>query len=128
MDFIKKNIFWIIMGGLILATLGLFLPFASVSFLGYKQSVSFISADGKLVLICLIATAVLFYLKKEKISLIPIGIGAIITIYDSINVGKVLGEASKLVKATFGVGFYLVIIGIVVSLIALLYKTFKMEK
>lgn len=114
MDFIKKNRMWITLGGLALALIGCFLPFAKASVLGFSQSVKYTDGDGILVIIAVIVSAVLVFLKKEKFSLIPSGIAAIITIYDMINTSHV---ASGLASVSLGIGAFVIIIGLIVAII-----------
>lgn len=67
MDFIKKNRMWITLGGLALALIGCFLPFAKASVLGFSQSVKYTDGDGILVIIAVIVSAVLVFLKKKNL-------------------------------------------------------------
>ena len=114
MDFIRKNRMWITLGGLALALIGCFMPFAKASVLGFSQTVNYTDGDGILVVIAVIISAVLVFLKKEKFSLIPSGIGALITIYDMINTSRV---ASGLASVSLGIGAFVVIIGLIVAII-----------
>lgn len=67
MDFIKKNRMWITLGALGLALIACFLPFAKVSVFGISQSINYIDGgrDGILVLIAVIVSGVLVFLKKK---------------------------------------------------------------
>ena len=63
------------MGGCALGVISVFLPISTVSSgYGFKNSVSFIEGDGKIVLVFLIASAILLFFKKDLISLIPVKI------------------------------------------------------
>lgn len=135
MEFIKKNIKWIGLGGCILILISLFLPFATVSATVFGQtfseSVTYIDGDGKFVLMAAIAAGVLIFFKKELISLIPLGIGAGITIYSAINVGSAFESTSNMfgsVKTGFGFGFYLLILGLLVAIGSVIYSHFVLKK
>ena len=118
MDFIKKNRMWITLGGLALAIIACFMPFAKVSIFGYSQSINYIDGgrDGIIVIIAAIAAGVLVFLKKEKFSLIPSGIAALVTIYDIINVAKVAG-GSSLGGVSISIGAILILVGIIVAIV-----------
>lgn len=117
MDFIKKNRMWITLGALGLALIACFLPFAKVSVFGISQSINYIDGgrDGILVLIAVIVSGVLVFLKK-KFSTIPSGIAALITIYDILNVAKLAGKTSY-AGVSISIGAILVLIGLIVAII-----------
>ena len=118
MDFIKQNSKWVILCGLAVAIIGCFLTFAKVSVLGFSQSINYVDdgRDGIIVIIAAIVAAVLVFLKKEKFSVIPSAIAAIVTIYDMINISKVAGSAS-LAGVSIGIGAFVILIGIAVAII-----------
>ena len=118
MDFIKQNSKWVILCGLVVAIIGCFLTFAKVSVLGFSQSINYVDdgRDGIIVIIAAIVAAVLVFLKKEKFSVIPSAIAAIVTIYDMINISKVAGSAS-LAGVSIGIGAFVILIGIAVAII-----------
>ena len=116
MDFIKKNCMWITIAGCALVLIGCFLPFAKVSVLGFSQAVNYIDGDGVIVLIAIIISAVLVFLKKEKISLISTGIATIVTLYDAINVSHVTGSSS-LGGVSLGIGFWIILIGLIIAIV-----------
>lgn len=62
------------MVGCIIAIVGCFLPLASA----YGVTAKYIDGDGKIFLITTVITAILIYLEKEKISLIPTILSALI--------------------------------------------------
>ncbi|MBQ7136818.1 MAG: hypothetical protein IJO43_02425 [Bacilli bacterium] len=134
MEFVKKNIKWIALGGLGVAFLGLFLPYATVTaeLFGtpiFSQSITYVKHDGIFVLLAIVACGVLLFLKKELFSLIPLGLGAGITVYSAFNVGKVMGETQvEGVKTSFSIGFYMLIIGLVVAAAAICYSEFVLKK
>ena len=101
MDFLVKNRQYVGYLGCALATVGCFLPFASV--LGI--SVSYMSGNGKILLVAMIISAVLMYMKKEKASLIPSCIGALIFLN---NAFKVIGMSG----ASLGIGIIVIFIGL----------------
>ena len=116
MDFIKKNCMWITIAGCALVLIGCFLPFAKVTVLGFSQAVNYIDGDGVIVLIAIIVSAVLVFLKKEKISLISTGIATIVTLYDAINVSHVTGSSS-LGGVSLGIGFWIILIGLIIAIV-----------
>lgn len=118
MDFIKKNRMWITLGGLALVIIACFLPFAKVSVFGYSQSINYIDGgrDGIIVIIAAIVAGVLVFLKKEKFSVIPSGIAALVTIYDIINVSKVSGGTS-LAGVSVSIGAILILVGLIVAIV-----------
>ena len=118
MDFIKKNRMWITLGGLALVIIACFMPFAKVSVFGYSQSINYIDGgrDGIIVIIAAIVAGVLVFLKKEKFSIIPSGIAALVTIYDIINVSKVSGGTS-LAGVSVSIGAILILVGLIVAIV-----------
>ena len=136
MEFVKKNIKWIALGGCVLAIISLFLPFATVSAeifgTSISESVTYIEGDGAIVFAAIVVAGVLIFLKKDLFALIPIGIGTAISIYSAINVGKAFGDVSSLygdlIKVGFGIGFYLLLVGLVVAAGAMAYSQFVLNK
>ena len=118
MDFIKKNRMWITLGGLALAIIACFLPFAKVSVFGYSQTINYVDGgrDGIIVIIAAIVAGVLVFLKKEKFSVIPSGIAALVTIYDIINVTKVAG-GSSFGGVSISIGAILILVGLIIAII-----------
>ena len=118
MEFIKKNRMWIALGGLALAIIACFLPFAKVSVFGYSQTINYIDGgrDGIIVIIAAAVAGLLVFLKKEKFSVIASGIGAIVTIYDIINVAKVAG-GSSFGGVSISIGAILILVGLVVAIV-----------
>jgi len=136
MEFVKKNIKWIALGGCLFAIIALFLPFATVSaeIFGQKfsESVNYVEGDGAIVFAAIVVAGVLIFLKKDLFSLIPLGIGAAITVYSAVNVGKEFEEISvlygDLMKVGFGIGFYLLLVGLVIAAAAMAYSHFVVNK
>lgn len=118
MEFIKKNRMWITLGGLALAIIACFMPFAKASVFGYSQTINYVDGgrDGIIVIIAAAVAGVLVFLKKEKFSVIPSGIGAIVTIYDIINVTKVAG-GSSFGGVSISIGAILILVGLIVAIV-----------
>ena len=111
MDLIKKNVKWI---GCVIILIGCILPFAKISFLGFTQTITLIKT-GALGIIILITTiisgVVITFTKKPKISLITTMITALLIILNISNAK----EYSSMIK--YGIGLYLVIIGLLITII-----------
>jgi len=118
-----RNKMMVIIGS-ILGVIGCFLPFATVSLLGFSQSITFMEGDGIIVLILSIVAIVLAVLKLERFSFIPSGIALLVTLYDSMNMASVASESYGV--ASMAIGAYVVILAIAVavvgSILALLKK------
>ena len=107
MDFIKKNKKYITWAGCAIMAIAVFLTFMKMSAYGHTESIKFSELtkggnemgviSGWIVLVAAIASAVLIYLKKEKISLATTGAALVIAFYDFF---KINGDSSiKAVKA-----------------------------
>lgn len=151
MDFVKKNIKYIGVAGCALVAIGNFLPFATVtaSMFGVSasESVNFISGDGKFVFALAILAALLILGKQlsSKINffnrdlfdklfnywwgaIVPLGIALAITIYDAANVNDVTGGYSYAgVDVSFGIGFYIILVGMVAGIGSVLFEKFVMK-
>lgn len=120
--------------GTIVTIIGVFLPFATVSanILGYKasESVSFIEGDGVFILILSIVTLLMLFsnmlankvaffekLSKPKLVLTPTVISIGILVYNMINAGEVVGELGGLVKVSYGIGTWVMWIGLIATAI-----------
>lgn len=101
MEVLNKNSKYIGFGGCILTIIGCFLPWITV--LG--MSINWFEGDGKLAILASIVTAVLIYLKKDKLSLITSGLIALFFLIDG---SKVFSN-----HLTAGLGFYTIFLGIV---------------
>lgn len=135
MEFVKKNIKYFSLGGCLLVIISLFLPFVTVSmeFLGQNisQSANFIEGDGVIVFVAVVVAGVLIFIKKEILSLVPLVISVAITLYDAINGASKFGEVSSLysgIKLSYGVGFYLAIIGLIFAIACICYNQFGIKK
>lgn len=121
MENIKKHskiIGWV---GCAIMFIAVFLPFATTNVFGLSVNVNFIEGDGTFVLIASIITAILIFFNKAKLSLISTAVALFVTLYDGINV---LSDGEGLVS--LGIGFYLIIIGVILS--GVYAFTFKEEK
>lgn len=120
-----------IVGNIILAV-AVFLPLmtVSVSFLGISQSqsMSYIEGDGVFVLILAIINLVLIFADKisdkvaffkklinPKITLIPTALILIILIVLTTNGASSLGAYASLANISFGIGYWLLWIGVIAS-------------
>ena len=136
MDFIKNNIRWIGIGGILLSVISLFLPFATVSAnifgTSIRESVTYVSGDGILVLIALIIAGILLFFKKDVFSLICIGIAAVISVYSAINVNNSFSDVDRisnnLVDVGFDIGFYILFVGLIISAASVVYNKFMLEQ
>lgn len=120
MDFIKKNAKWIAIGACVLTIIGTFLSFATASInstiYSLSNSVKFVDgSDGKLVIAVMIASAVLIYFKKYLISFFTTGVALGITLYDAFDVKDSFSSFGSLVKVNLGIGFYICLIGIIIT-------------
>lgn len=96
--------------GSVVAIIGCFLPFASVSMFGVSASVSYMEGDGVIVLVLsIVAIALAFF--KTKLAFIASGLGLIVTLYDSF---KIVTEMSFDV---LGLGAYIIIIASIVAIV-----------
>ena len=121
MEIFKKYGKIIGIGAMILAIVGLFLPIAKVSSSVLTLSVNFIDGDGIIVLIAMIISIVLFLLNKIIPTLVLTIISLGITLYDSINASRLFNTTSPLVDVGFGIGFYITLIGLLISLVVIIY-------
>ena len=118
MEFIDKNRKWFGLGSCILILISLFIPFAKVSAYGYSASVSLIEGlDGKLLILPIGAAIGLFMAKKEKFSLIPLGITLIVVLIDLISAKSKISNSiySSSIELTIMVGTYVMILGIIIA-------------
>ncbi len=96
--------------GSVVAIVGCFLPFASVSAFGFSTSVSFIEGDGVFVLIFSIVSIVLAFI-KTKFCWIANVLALLVTIYDSFNI------ITELSFGSLAIGAYAIIIASIVSIV-----------
>ena len=116
MDFIKKNKLYIGLAGCALMLIAVFLPYATVSVFGFKQSVSYVEGwEGKAILALSVASGLLLWFKKEKFLLISTGLILLIDLYGIFNLKAQLKEFGSLVNSSLGISPWLVIIGVVAA-------------
>ena len=130
MEIIKKYGKIIGLGAMVLAIIGLFFSFATVSsqYTTVKQSVTFINGDGKIVLIAMIVAVVLLFINKTIPALILSAASLGITIYDGINVSKLFNSFGTLVDIKFGIGFYIVLIALIIATLMTGYALINQRK
>ena len=125
MEFIKKNANTIIIVALVVAIIGLFLPFVKATAFGISVTGRYIEGDGVFVLI-LNAIAIVFIvldmlkiIKKENlafiISIIAVGISTLILIIDASS-----NLSSDYVS--LAIGFWLILIGNIAALATIIIK------
>ena len=110
-----------------LIIIGCLLPFASVSMLGYSQSVSLLSdgKDGIIFLVAALVTIALILIKKDLLSLIAGIITGGLGIYEIIYTNSQLGQYSSMVNK--GMGYYLLLIGAIVLIASVVLKKFILK-
>ena len=139
MNFIKKNIRWIALGGCGFALLSVFLAFYkyTTNFLGIvsvtTESYIKVSPYGILVLFAIIGAGVLIFLKKELWALAPISGAVAIVIFNAISPVSVANELEQyglgdIVKPGLGIGFYLILVGLAVAGGIFCYSEFVLKK
>lgn len=120
---------WGLAGGALLAFVGSFLPWATLSFLGLRVNVAGTRGDGKLTLILGLAIGVGFILLFRNssragpiVACISAVLALIVSGYDLLNitsrVAKFNRQTSGMVTAHAGYGLFVVVIGAAVSLAA----------
>ncbi len=101
-------------GGCLLALLGLFLPYCSVSFLGYGESINLIDTDdGKIFLGIIIALAVINIFKLNIVSIAGSILLLSLVVYENDNIKSYAGGL-----ADYEIGHTLLYLGSIVMLIA----------
>lgn len=110
-----------------LIIIGCLLPFASVSMLGYSQSVSLLSdgKDGIIFLVAALVTIALILIKKDLLSLIAGIITGGLGVYEIIYTNSQLGDYSSMVNK--GMGYYLLLIGAIVLIASVVLKKFILK-
>lgn len=101
--------------GAVLAVIGCFLPFYSISAFGYSEYKTYADGDGMLVIILAIVTLVLCAISRKalyKISLITSGLSLVILIYSWIQVKDAAQGFGN-----FDIGAYLVALGCVLMVV-----------
>lgn len=114
MDFVKKNAKWIGVAGCALILIGCFLPFATVSLFGISETISLFKSGALgiiLIIAAIISGAIILLEKKPKLSLITSIISALLVI---LNVSNAKSYSSMM---KYGIGLYVVIIGLVIAIV-----------
>ena len=146
MDFVKRNVKLIGVAGCLLAIIGTFLPFASITVeaYGYSQSesVRFIEGDGVFVIIlAVVAGFMLFgkaliglrisFIRFDKIvkfwwgALVPLAVALGITFYDASEIDTVESSYMGLsADISFGIGMYLIVLGLLVAIASVIFDKF----
>ncbi len=111
-----KMMFYIYLACCAAVVVGCFLPFATISVLGFSQSINFVSngdqtADGILVIAAIVVAAVFVFKKKHIIALVLQGIGAAIFLHDFFNVKEVMSNSYGTGK--IGIGAWIILIGLI---------------
>ena len=129
---LKKPLFIACLVGMALMIIGVFLPVYKISFLGVTESINYFSNDGKLadgvwILLLVIAILGLHAIDKAKFACIPaiIAIALLIHFYlDVKDSTSVLGTQ----VGSFGIGFYIMILGTIVAGVCSVLVGLKKEK
>ena len=117
MKYLKKYHKFIGLFGCLLIALACFLPFIKYSILNINETNNFFNGDGKLVLAINIITIVLIIFNKDKTSLISTISIIIVLIQNILTINKDSESIGNLGYIHFNIGFYLLIIGIIICLI-----------
>lgn len=135
MDFINKNIKWILIGVCAVVIASVFLPYivVSINFLGQsmRESASYFKGyqwQSIVVMITAAVAGVLVFFKLGIFALIPLAVGLGLFGYNSINIGKEFVSIAGLGKISFGVGFYLILLGFIVAIGGILYEFLVLKK
>lgn len=96
--------------GSVVAIVGCFLPFASISILGFSESISFIEGDGVFVLVLSIVSIILAFF-KTKLCWIANGLALLVTLYDCFNI------ATEMSISLLSFGAYAIIIASIVAIV-----------
>lgn len=118
----KKMIFYILLA---IAAVGCFLPFLTISFLGEEVlSMNYVyyegnPKDGIYIIILMIAALSTSLKKGFKPTIAFMGIAVAVLAYDFIDIQSTMGDLtySGLYEVSYGIGFYLVTVGLVGALI-----------
>lgn len=120
----NNNYIYLLYASIVLAAIACFLPYLTVSAFGYSESTNYIYYDGSIkdgvyVIVGLIAAFFSVNKKKYKGAIAGIAVGIGIWIFDFIDIQSNMNELSSggLVDVSYGIGFYLTIVGLVCALI-----------
>lgn len=110
----QKKLFQIIVAiAAVIQVIACFLPFATVSVLGFSQSITWADGDGIFAIILAVLAVVMVFVNKNVtyiIAMVAAAINVILIIYDGfIGYASELGDYSGMVSR--GAGIYIFIIG-----------------
>ncbi len=110
----QKKLFQIVVAiAAVIQVIACFLPFATVSVLGFSQSITWADGDGIFAIILAVLAAVMVFLNRNVtyiIAMVAAAINVILIIYDGfIGYASELGDYSGMVSR--GAGIYIFIIG-----------------
>ena len=110
----QKKLFQIVVAiAAVIQVIACFLPFATVSVLGFSQSIAWTDGDGIFAIILAVLAVVMVFVNKNVtyiIAMVAAAINVILIIYDGfIGYASELGDYSGMV--TRGAGVYIFIIG-----------------
>lgn len=110
----QKKLFQIVVAiAAVIQVIACFLPFATVSVLGFSQSITWADGDGIFAIILAVLAVVMVFLNKNVtyiIAMVAAAINVILIIYDGfIGYASELGDYSGMVSR--GAGIYIFIIG-----------------
>ena len=119
----QKKLFQIVVAiAAVIQVIACFLPFATVSVLGFSQSITWVDGDGIFAIILAVLAAVMVFLNRNVtyiIAMVAAAINAILIIYDGF-----IGYASQMSElgdyrgmVTRGAGIYIFIIGAIAMLV-----------
>ncbi len=110
----QKKLFQIVVAiAAVIQVIACFLPFATVSVLGFSQSITWADGDGIFAIILAVLAVVMVFVNKNVtyiIAMVAAAINVILIIYDGfIGYASELGDYSGMVSR--GAGIYIFIIG-----------------
>lgn len=110
----QKKLFQIVVAiAAVIQVIACFLPFATVSVLGFSQSITWADGDGIFAIILAVLAVVMVFLNRNVtyiIAMVAAAINVILIIYDGfIGYASELGDYSGMVSR--GAGIYIFIIG-----------------
>ena len=122
--------------GATMMLLSVFMPFLTISFLGMSQSVTLMDKSvkvGPVILLVSIMAIVFIFIQKDVLAIIASGINLIIFFAIQSEISKQLAGNSyeaKLASSLMqkGIGYYMLLIGAIVTIIAEVYCYNKKKK
>ena len=111
----------IVLIGSIIMLLSVFMPLFSVSFFG-TYTVRLIEGDGVILLVLLLIVIAMLFLRLNILCYIFSGLSLTLSIYDIRNITTKLKEEGITNMVSYGGGYYLLILGMIVLLIGIVLK------